>query len=154
MSLQLQKISVPAEISFFRSINPFNFISSLTTTALKAIRNIGSLFSEETTFSQIQEEEIRRVNAALKPSSEEIELEQITKKNTQLNKNIAFEDKKERKSLSVFGLKTRNVSFYPIEIQWVFRKEQRLPANRCLALKEGEMPKPILKQHFCMCEVD
>jgi hypothetical protein len=154
MSLQLQKLSISSDILFFRPINPFNFICLLTAKALEAIRNIGSLFSENSTFSQMQEEEIQRVKAALLPSPEEIQRDAILLNNTKLNKNIPFADTKEHKNLFVFRMTTRNVSFNPIEVRWVFRKENRVSLNPLEALRECKMPKPILKQHFSSCDVD
>jgi hypothetical protein len=154
MSFQLQKISVFPETSLFSWVNPLHFISSLTAAALEAIGNISALFSEESTFSQGQEEEIRRVKAALQSSSAESELDKMTKKNTKLNEKIAVGFKNALRSSTVFGVKPRTVSFDPYDIQWVFRKENKLPTNPQAALREAQVPKPILKRTFSTPDVD
>jgi hypothetical protein len=138
MSFPFNKLNISPETPIFSF--PENILDPLTSwaqAALSAISNIGSLFSEQSTFSMAQERA----------------LDALTEENTRLNA-AAEEAPLHAESTLTFRRVSKRISFSDLTVNWLFKKDESPSPTPLQPLPQAGPVKSILKRRLNLYEVD
>ena len=154
MSFSLNKLNISSETPVFSfSQTVLAPLTSWAQTALSAISNIGSLFSQQSTFSMAQEAEIERIKQSLVKSPQERDLDALTKENTRLNEAVP-EDPLHAQSTLTSRKVSKQISFSDLPVNWMFKKDKSPSPTPLKPLPQAGPVKSILKRRLNLSEVD